>query len=214
MMKKAGVNFGMLGPEETCCGETARRIGNEYLAQALMRQCVETFKSYNVKKIVTTCPHCYNTFKNEYHRFGGEFEVISHTEFLAQLIEQGELKPVNPVQGRVMYHDSCYLGRHNGVYDAPRAILAAIPGLEVAEFAEARGDSFCCGAGGGRMWMEENLGTRINEKRVADGLEKNPATMCTACPYCMTMFEDGLKAHHAEEKVASLDLCELLAKSL
>ena len=214
LMKKAGVNFGMLGTEEMCCGETARRMGNEYLAQTMVQQNIEIFNNYKVKKIVTGCPHCYNTFKNEYAQFGGNYEVLSHIEYLAELIAGGRLKPVKEVKGKVMYHDSCYLGRHNGIYDAPREILAAIPGLELVEFDRNREHAFCCGCGGGRMWMEETLGTRINEARVKEGLEKNPDMLVVACPYCMTMFEDGIKAHDAEERVKARDLSEILAQSL
>ncbi|MFH1549127.1 MAG: (Fe-S)-binding protein [Planctomycetota bacterium] len=214
LMKKAGVNFGMLGPEEKCCGETARRMGNEYLAQMLMQQNVEVFNKYKVKKIVTGCPHCFNTFKNEYAQFGANLEVYSHTEFLLELINDGRLRPVKEVKGTAMYHDSCYLGRYNDIYDAPREILAAIPGLELVEFDRNREHAFCCGCGGGRMWMEETLGTRINEARVKEGLEKNPDMMVVACPYCMTMFEDGIKALNAEERVKACDLSEILAQSL
>lgn len=214
LMKKAGVNFAMLGAEENCCGETARRMGNEYLAQSLMQMNAETFKNYGIKKIVTTCPHCFNTFKNEYRQVGAEIEVTSHVEFLMQLIDEGRLKPAKPVAGKILYHDSCYLGRHNGVYDAPRSLLYAIPGLRPAEFERNRNHSFCCGCGGGRMWMEETIGKRINEARTKEGLDESPEMIGVACPYCMTMFTDGLKAHGAEEKVKALDLAEVLLQSV
>jgi Fe-S oxidoreductase len=214
LLKKAGVNFGMLGAEEMCCGETARRMGNEYLAQTLMQANVELFNNYKVKKIVTGCPHCFNTFKNEYPQFGGKYEVYNHSEFLAKLIEEGRLKPVKEVKGTVMYHDSCYLGRYNNLYEEPRKVLASIPGLRQVEFDRHKSDAFCCGCGGGRMWMEEKLGTRINEARVAEGLKKNPDIMAVACPYCMTMFEDGVKAKGAEERVKVFDLSELVARSV
>jgi len=214
LMKKAGVDFAMLGPEENCCGETARRMGNEYLAQSLMQANVETFKNHGVKTIITGCPHCFNTFKNEYKQFGADIEVISHTLFLMRLINEGRLKPVKPVHGRVLYHDSCYLGRHNGIYDEPRAILHAIPELRQGEFERNRNHSFCCGAGGGRMWMEEKIGKRINEVRTKEGLDEEPNMIAVACPYCMTMFTDGLKAHNADEKVKALDLAEILLQSV
>ena len=214
LMKAAGVNFAMLGTEETCCGEAARRMGNEYLAQTLMQQSIETFNNYKVKKIVTSCPHCFNTFKNEYPQFGGNYEVLSHTQFIAQLIADGRLKPAKQISGKIMYHDSCYLGRHNNIYETPREILAVIPGLEVVEFERNRQNAFCCGCGGGRMWMEEDIGTRINEARVAEGLENNPDMMAVACPYCMTMIEDGLKAHNAEERVKVLDISEIIAQTI
>jgi Fe-S oxidoreductase/uncharacterized membrane protein len=214
LLKKAGVDFAMLGPEENCCGETARRMGNEYIAQSLMLANVETFKKYGVKTIITGCPHCFNTFKNEYKQFGAEVEVISHILFLMRLINEGKLKPAKPVHGRVLYHDSCYLGRHNGIYEEPRAILHSIPELRPAEFERNRNHSFCCGAGGGRMWMEEKIGKRINEARVKDGLDEGPNMIAVACPYCMTMFTDGLKAHNADEKVKALDIAEILLQSV
>jgi Fe-S oxidoreductase len=214
LLKKAGVDFAMLGPEEGCCGETGRRLGNEYLAQALMQTNVETFKNYGVKKIVTSCPHCFNTFKNEYHQFGAELETVSHVELLMQLIDEGRLKPTKEIPGRILYHDSCYLGRHNGVYDRPRDILYSIPGLRPAEFERNREHAFCCGCGGGRMWLEETVGERINEVRTDEALAEKPDMIGVACPYCMTMFTDGLKAKGASDRVRAVDLAELLLEAL
>ena len=214
LLKKAGVDFAMLGPEENCCGDSARRLGNEYLSQSLVRMNIETFGNYGIKKIVTACSHGYNMLKNEYQQFGVEIEVISHVELLQQLISEGRLKPVKPVEGKILYHDSCCLGRYNGIYDAPRDIMYAIPGLRPAEFERNREHSFCCGGGGGRMWLDETIGKNINEVRTQEALDEEPKMIATACPFCMTMFEDGLKAKEAEEKVKAIDLCELLLQSV
>jgi Fe-S oxidoreductase/nitrate reductase gamma subunit len=211
ILQKAGVTFSILGTEEKCCGDSARRIGNEYLFQTLAMQNIETLISYNVKRIVTSCPHCFNTLKNEYPQFGGKFEVIHHTEFIAKLIRQGRLNIAEPLNTSITYHDSCYLGRYNHIYSAPREIMSAIPGLEVLEMDRSFETSFCCGAGGGRMWMEEVIGERINEVRTLDALKTRSKIVATACPYCLTMIEDGIKAHDTTEKVRVVDLAELVA---
>ena len=214
LLKKSGVKFGILGTEEGCCGESARRIGNEYLYKTLVDVNVEVLNRYNVKKIVTTCPHCYNTMKNEYPQFGGRYEVIHQTELLDSLIKQGKLKFNGGNNITVTYHDSCLLGRYTQVYDQPRNILTSIPGVNLKEMEKTKNRSFCCGAGGGRMWMEEHLGKRINEMRTDQALELKPDIIATACPYCLTMFEDGIKTKGLEESVKTLDIAELLEKSV
>ena len=166
VLKVAGVRYRVLGSEETCTGDPARRMGNEYLFQMMAEQNIETLNGYGVKKVLTLCPHCFNTMKNEYPQLGGNFDVVHYTDFVAELIEQGRIKPVRSVYTTLAYHDSCYLGRHNDIYDAPREIAAAIPGVKIIEMADgaSRENSFCCGAGGGQMWMEEE-GTRVNHLR-------------------------------------------------
>lgn len=212
LMQKAGVNFGILGSEEKCCGETARRMGNEYLAQILMQQNIEIFNNYGIKKIVTLCPHCFNTFKNEYHQFGGNYQVYHHTEFLWNLYRQGRLKLKTGIEMTAAYHDSCYLGRHNHIYDAPRKLLSSIPDTIVVEMERNRERSFCCGAGGGRMWMEETLGKRINHLRVDQISAADASVITTACPYCLTMLEDGIKEKGMETLMTVFDLAEILDK--
>ena len=213
VLKAAGVNFAILGDEESCCGEPARRMGNEYLFQMQALKNIETLKGYGVKKIVTTCPHCYNTLKNEYPQFGGEFEVVHHTEFIADLIKQGKLKLASEMNKKVTYHDPCYLGRHNDIYDSPRQVLTSIPQAKLVEMERYRSKSFCCGAGGGHMWMEET-GTRINEVRTGHALETKSEIVATACPYCLQMFEDGIKAKEATEYFKAMDIAELVADAI
>ena len=214
LLEKASINFGILGTEEMCCGETLRRMGNEYLAQILMQQNIELFNKYGVKKIITYCPHCFNTFKNEYPQFGGNYEVFHHTEFLWDLIEKGKLKLTTSVEMSVVYHDSCYLGRYNNIYDAPRKLLESIEDTKLLEMKRKKDRSFCCGAGGGRMWMEETLGKRINQMRVVQAVETNASVLATACPYCLTMLEDGIKEKEMEQMISALDVAELLEKAL
>lgn len=214
VLQKAGIEFSILGTEEKCCGETLRRIGNEYQAQMLMKENVVTLKKYKVKRILTLCPHCFNTFKNEYPQFGGEYEVWHHTEFIEKLIRDGRISVKKTLDGRFAYHDSCYLGRHNNIYDSPRSILKSVSRKRLTEFGRAQNKSFCCGAGGGRMWMEEDIGRRINEERTQEALDLKLALIATACPYCLTMFEDGIKAKDAVERMKVRDLGELVAESL
>ena len=280
VLKKAGVDFAVLGAEETCTGDPARRLGNEYLWQTLAQQNIGTFRRYGVRKIVATCPHCFNTIKNEYPQLGGNFEVVHYTQFVAELIEQGKLKPTavrkqvatavaasaaysvpfpsqgerqtspslsqrevspvpslphgegaagqtfpSPSQGEgqgggrtdasdtktaaVTYHDSCYLGRHNGVYDAPRRVAQAIPGLELKEMRRCKDRGFCCGAGGGRMWMEET-GKRVNHLRTEQFLETDGDTVAVSCPFCLQMFEEGISAKGMADKKQAKDLIEIL----
>lgn len=216
LMQLAGVDFAILGQEEQCTGDPARRAGNEYLFQMFANQNVETLNQYGAekKKIVTTCPHCFNTLLNEYPDFGGRYEVIHHSTFLAELIQQGKLKPTRPINKKVVYHDSCYLGRYNEVYDAPRDALRSIPGLTVLEPKETRDRGMCCGAGGAQMFKEEESGDeRVNIVRTQQLLDTNPDAVSSACPFCMRMLTDGLAGKDREE-VPQLDIAELLLESV
>lgn len=219
LLRTAGVSFAILGPEEQCTGDPARRAGNEYLFQMLAKANIETLNRYNVRRIVTTCPHCYNTLKNEYPDFGGNYEVIHHSELLARLVQEGRLKPRARVEARVAYHDACYLGRHNEIYDPPREVLAAIPGIRLAEAVQSRDRGMCCGAGGAQMWKEEEAGhARVNHTRVRQLLTALPAagkdnTLASACPFCKTMLTDGL-ADQALEGIGQFDIAELLWQSV
>lgn len=212
ILNEAGVNFAILGNEEKNSGDTPRRMGNEMLFQQLAMENIANFQKYNVKKIVTIDPHAYNTFKNEYPEFGLEAEVYHHTELLEKLLNEGRIKPVKEVKERITYHDSCYLGRYNGIYEIPRNILKRIPGVEIVEMKRNRQDSMCCGAGGGMMWMEETEGTRVNIARTEQALAVNPTIIGSACPYCLTMMEDGTKMKEAD--VLALDLVEILERSI
>ena len=199
VLKRAGVDFAILGDEETCSGDPARRMGNEYLYQILARQNIETLTRYGVKKIVTICPHCFNTMRNEYPQFDGNFEVLHYSQLIDDLIRQGRLKPVIPVNTTMAYHDSCFLGRHNGVYDPPRSIAKAIPGLTLVEMEpRCRERGFCCGAGGGHLWIEDSQGTRINHTRTDHFLETNADTVGVSCPYCLQMLSEGIQAKGLE----------------
>ncbi len=214
ILKHCEVNFSVLGTEEGCCGESARRIGNEYLYQTLARANIEVFKNYGVKKILTMCPHCFNTLKNEYPQFGGNYEVIHYTQFIADALGSGRLRLTKAANQVITYHDSCYLGRGNQVYEAPRRILQAIPGLKLVEMEKHGEGSFCCGAGGGRMWMEEKIGTRINQMRTEQAAQTKARYVGTACPYCLTMIGDGIKEKGLEDSLAVFDLSELVEQSI
>lgn len=214
VMNEAGIKFAILGNKEKNSGDTPRRIGNEFLFQELVTSNIELFQKHNVKKIVTIDPHAYNTFKNEYPEFGLEAEVYHHTELLAKWIEEGKLKPQYEVNETVTFHDSCYLGRYNEVYEAPRNVLRAIPGVKLVEMERNRADGMCCGAGGGLMWMEEHAGTRVNVARTEQALEVNPTVISSGCPYCLTMLSDGTKAKEVDETIQTLDIVEILEKSL
>ena len=215
VLKRAGVDFAILGDEETCSGDPARRMGNEYLYQILARQNIETLTRYGVKKIVTICPHCFNTMRNEYPQFDGTFEVLHYSQLIDDLIRQGRLKPVIPVNTTMAYHDSCFLGRHNGVYDPPRSIAKAIPGLTLVEMEpRCRERGFCCGAGGGHLWIEDSQGTRINHTRTDHFLETNADTVGVSCPYCLQMLSEGIQAKGLEGEKQARDVLEILAESL
>ncbi|MFA4837149.1 MAG: (Fe-S)-binding protein, partial [Dehalococcoidia bacterium] len=188
LLKAAGIKFGILGFEETCCGEPARRLGEEYLFQYQARKNIEIFRKYGVKKIVTACPHCFNTIKNEYPQFGGKFEVVHHSQLIAELLEQGKLKPAQTINKTATYHDPCYLGRYQGIYEQPREVLKAVPGLQMVEMERNRRHSFCCGGGGGRTWLEET-GTKICELRAEEAIATRADMLVTACPFCLQMME-------------------------
>ena len=215
ILDKSGISWGTLGRDELCCGESVRRLGNEYVFDRMARENIKMFAEKGIKKIITQCPHCYSTFKNDYKQYGAELEVVHHTEFINSLIKDGKLKlKASGDLGNVVFHDSCYLGRYNLIYDAPRQVVAAATGKAPTEMERHRDKGFCCGAGGGRMWMEEKEGTLINVARVEEALEKKAETVCVCCPYCMTMFDDGLKDKGAADKVQVLDLAEIVARAL
>ncbi|MGS2777367.1 heterodisulfide reductase-related iron-sulfur binding cluster [Robertmurraya sp. GLU-23] len=214
LLNEAGVKFAILGSKEKNSGDTARRLGNEFVFQELATKNIEEFEKNEVKKIVTIDPHAYNTFKNEYPDFGLQAEVYHHTELLAELVKDGRLKPKFEVNETITFHDSCYLGRYNEVYEAPRDILKAIPGVTLVEMARNRDTGMCCGAGGGLMWMEEETGHRINVARTEQALAVKPSVISSGCPYCLTMLSDGTKAKEVEETVSIYDVAELLEKAV
>ena len=215
LLDKAGISWGILGKDEKCCGDSVRRLGNEYVFDRMARENVATFIEHGVKKVITQCPHCFTTLKNDYRQYGLELEVIHHSELLRNLVQDGRLvlNQTTGEMGATVFHDSCYLGRHNDVYDAPRAVIQVATGQAPAEMERNWNNAFCCGAGGGRMWMEEHVGERINLTRVNEALEQKPDTICVACPYCMTMFEDGLKDVKADN-VKVRDVAEVMAEAL
>lgn len=213
LMKMAGVKFAILGTEEKCNGDAARRMGNEYLAQMLIQENVATLNRYNVRKIVTTCPHCLQSLGKEYKQFGGDYDVVHHTTFLRQLVEEGKLKLDGEQANRITFHDPCYLGRYNDEYDAPRALVDAVAGARV-EMKRSRDRSFCCGAGGGRMWMEEHEGKRVNIERTEEALATGAEAIATGCPFCLTMITDGVKAKDATDRVQVKDVAELLLEAV
>ena len=222
LLDMAGVSFGVLGNGETCTGDSARRAGNEFLFQGLAQQNVETFKEHKVKKVVSTCAHCFNTLKNEYKDFGIELEVVHHTQLLNRLVREGKLTPVKDGEGAhkrsITYHDPCYIGRHNGVYEPPRELLDVLPGATYVEMERNSERSFCCGAGGARMWMEETIGTRINNARTAEAVGTGADQIAVGCPFCRVMLDDGLTAAQAEgnarEEVEVLDVAQMLLASV
>lgn len=214
LMNQAGISFAILGNTEANSGDTARRIGNEFLFQEIAEKNIKTFEKNGITKIVTIDPHAYNIFKNEYPDFGFEAEVYHHTQLLYDLVKTGKLKPQRAINERLTYHDSCYLGRYNGVYDPPREILTAIPGLELVEMNRSRENGMCCGAGGGLMWTEETTGNRINVSRTEQALAVEPTMISSACPYCLTMLSDGTKAKEVDEDISTMDVAEILAISV
>lgn len=214
VLRAAGVDFAILGEEERCTGDPARRIGHEFLFQMQAQANIQTLNGYGVKKIITACPHCFNTLQNEYGEFGGHYEVIHHSVLIRDLLRQGRVNPRMPVDESIAYHDSCYLGRHNGIFEAPREILQILPGVHPREMERNRESGFCCGAGGGMMWFEERMGKRVNIERTEEALRVKPNVVGTACPFCLTMFEDGIRAKDATGQLKALDLAELVVRAL
>jgi Fe-S oxidoreductase/nitrate reductase gamma subunit len=209
LLRSAGVSFATLGSEERCCGEPARRMGNEYLFQTLATSNVQAMQAHGVRKIVTACPHCFNMLKNEYPQLGGDYEVLHHTEFLLQLIAGGRLRVAAGARKKVAYHDPCYLGRYNGIYQQPRSLLTAA-GLDLVELPRRRAKAFCCGGGGGRMWLEEDEGERIGNLRADEILGVSPDVVAVACPYCLVMLRDGVDARSTDERVEVRDIADIL----
>lgn len=214
IMSEAKIKFGVLGREEKCNGDTARRLGNEFLAQQFITSNIETFRKYNVKKVVVTCPHCFHSLKNEYKKSGLELEVHHHSEYIASLLKVGKIKTGKPINEKVTYHDSCYLGRYNSIYNSPREIVKSVEGVELIEMSRSESKGFCCGAGGGRMFMEETEGKRVNIERTEEAISTGASTVATACPFCMTMLSDGIKAKEKSDDVKVKDIAEILLTSI
>jgi Fe-S oxidoreductase/nitrate reductase gamma subunit len=215
VLKAAGVDFAVLGEAETCCGDPARRAGYEFQFQIMAEQNIEIFKAHNIKEIITSCPHCYHTIKNEYPRYGGDFKVVHYTQLIADLIRQGKLKLTNKLNSILTYHDPCYLGRYNGIYLEPRRILQAISRPKLEEMERSRNKSFCCGGGGGHMWIEEQPGTtKINQMRIEDVLKTGAGMVVTACPYCLQMFEESIEHKQMKDSLKARDLVELVEAAM
>jgi Fe-S oxidoreductase len=218
LLHTAGVSFAVLGPAETCTGDPARRIGNEFVFSMLAQQNIETLNEAGARTIVASCPHCFNALANEYPQLGGNYEVIHHTQLLARLVSEGRLTPVAPVAEKITYHDPCFLGRHNRVFTAPREIMEQVPGVQAQEMHRCKERGFCCGAGGARMWMEERIGKRINTERIEEALGTNPDTISTGCPYCLVMLGDAISAKkssgEAKESLEVVDVAQLLVRSV
>jgi Fe-S oxidoreductase len=218
LLHTAGVSFAVLGPAETCTGDPARRMGNEFVFSMLAQQNVETLNEAGARKVIASCPHCFNTLSNEYPQLGGNYEVIHHTQLLARLVAEGKLKPVNPIAEKITYHDPCFLGRHNKVYTPPREIMEQVPGIQAQEMHRCKERGFCCGAGGARMWMEERIGKRINSERIEEALGTDPDTISTGCPYCLVMLGDAISAKkssgEAKDTLEVVDVAQLLARSI
>jgi Fe-S oxidoreductase len=223
LLHAAGVKFAVLGPMEACTGDPARRLGDEFTFSGLAQQNVETLNEAGVgegsgKKVIASCPHCFNTISREYPQLGGNYEVVHHTQLLAHLVETGKLKPVTSIDEKITYHDPCFLGRHNQIYTPPRAIIDAVPGTRAEEMHRCKGKGFCCGAGGARMWLEERTGKRINEERIDEALALDPDTVSTACPYCMVMLGDAVNAKKAsgdaKESLEVIDVSQLLVRAI
>jgi Fe-S oxidoreductase len=213
-LQTAGITFGVIGAEESCCGESIRKIGDEALFQKLAQSNIALYNGKGVKKIIVTSPHCLYTFKNEYPELGGEWEVFHYTEVLSKAVADGKLKFSGNAVGTVALHDPCYLGRHSDVYDQPRDLINALPGAEIKELARFRKNSLCCGGGGGRVWMETKAGERFAELRITEALDAGAQTLATACPYCITMLEDSCNVMGKSEQLKVLDLSELIAEKL
>ena len=210
LLRKARVDFGILGSRETCSGESVRKVGDEQLFQTLARTNIDSFKELGVKKIVTTSPHSYHTIKNEYPELGGNFEVIHYSRLLLELIKEGRLKPSKELNKKVTYHDPCYLGRHNGIYDEPRQILQSIPGIELIEMPRSRENSLCCGGGGGGIWMETRKSERFADIRLEEAIEIGASVLAVTCPYCMSLFEDSVLSLDKGDIIEIKDVAELL----
>jgi Fe-S oxidoreductase len=208
----------VLGEAEACTGDPARRMGHEFLFQMLAQQNVERLNAAGTRKVVATCAHCFNTLANEYPQLGGHYEVVHHSQLLAQLVAEGRLRPVTPVDATITYHDACYLGRHNRIFAPPRELLGSIPGARVEEMPRNRERSFCCGAGGARMWMDETIGQRINENRADEALAVRPDLVTAACPFCIVMLTDGVSLRQmqgrAAETIEVTDVSEVLLRSV
>jgi len=212
ILKKAGVDFGILGPKENCCGESIRKTGDEEVFKRLARENIKAFIDNGVKKILVSSPHCYHTFKNEYPEFMVNFEVIHMSQFLFQLIHEGRLELKGEYAKKVTYHDPCYLGRHNGIYDEPREVLKNVPGLQLNEMPDCRVDSLCCGGGGGRVWMETQKGERFSDLRIEQAMKVGAEILATSCPYCITMFEDSRVTMGMDEKMEIKDITEIVGE--
>lgn len=214
ILSKAGVNFGILGSRENCCGESVRKAGNESLFQTLAQSNIRTFSEGAVAKVVVSSPHCYHTFRNEYPELGSNFEVVHFTQYLAELIREGRLNPTRELNLKVTYHDPCYLGRHNNVYDEPREVLRSIPGLDLVEMADCREDSLCCGGGGSRIWQEAKKGERLSDLRLDQAVEAGAGVLATACPYCMLNFEDSILTSDRSDAIKLKEISELVLEAL
>jgi Fe-S oxidoreductase len=210
ILNLAGVDFGILGPKENCCGESIRKTGDEEVFKRLAKENIKTFVDKGVKKILVSSPHCYHTFKNEYPEFMVDFEVVHITQYLFELIDKGKLELKKEYGRKITYHDPCYLGRHNGIYDEPREVLKKVPGLTLNEMPDCRVDSLCCGGGGGRVWMETQKGERFSDLRIQQAMDVGAEMLVTACPYCITMFEDSRITMEADEKIEIKDITEII----
>jgi len=214
VLARAGVDFGILGSKESCCGESIRKAGNEEVFKSLAKENIKAFIDNGVKKLLVASPHCYHTFKNEYPEFMVNFDVVHISQFLAELIEQGRLEIKGQFKKRVTFHDPCYLGRHNGIYDQPRDVLQKVPGLELVEMPDSRGNSLCCGGGGGRIWAETPKEERFSDIRVAQALEVGADVLATSCPYCISNFEESVLSLEGERHLEIKDITEVLDEAL
>jgi len=214
ILKKAGVSFGILGKEENCCGESIRKTGDEEMFVTLAKANIKTFIDHGVKRILVSSPHCYHTFKNEYPEFMVHFEIVHITQFLFELIREGRLKIKKDVMRKITYHDPCYLGRHNGIYDEPREVLKQVPGLELVEMEETREDALCCGGGAGRIWMEVPKGERFSDIRLKQAVDAGAEELVTACPYCITNFEDSRITMEYDDVLTVKDITEVILEAI
>ncbi len=216
ILNAAKVDYAVLGTEEKCNGDSARRLGNEFLAQSLIKENVETINRYKFNRVLVTCPHCLQMLGDEYKAFGGNYEVLHHSRYIAELIQDNKitLDDKARIDKKITYHDSCYLGRYHDIYDEPRDLLKKVNDGELIEMRRSHDKGFCCGAGGGRMWMEEKIGKKVNIERTEEALSLDPDIISTACPFCMTMLSDGVKEKEKQEKVAVKDFAELIHESI